>query len=453
MVDYNWLGKRIIIYGYCSYFLFTLIALLPYVNSDYCYVDEATLMVDARRLLAGEYHHRDFFGYWGSGNLYLIALVWRCLGQVSYPPIKLLTFITITFTAILLVLITRQFTKRFWLSLLPAIIFANYFAHSFPFTNHHWFASFTSMLFGLMLVRYLLTLRERDLYCCGVSAGISIFFIMHEGVVNIIASILMLITSAVLLDRKITNNSLLRRILIYLAGLTTILLPIIVFYLATGALTQYFYNTFIWPLGNYARAGNVNDIAWAIDLHNWRVTSAVRDPALRAVHFFGTCAVIIALILPILIAITGAALLTSPNTLITYYRIKPSVNLATELATQGEALTKRYNYWVILALMIWAGGFYATPLLSQPRYSQLIWGSLPMFILGVFWIDSIWTACREAIGSRRVVAALLAFCLISFSVVALYKTDRIVSGDESELMGLQSGRMSNHPAVDLINRE
>src|SRR5436309_14001103 len=94
----NRLGSRFVIYGYLIYFCITIGSLLPSVHSDYCYIDELTLMAEAKRVLIGQYQHRDFFSFYGPGNFYLVALVWRLLGTSAYPPIKLLTFITITLT-------------------------------------------------------------------------------------------------------------------------------------------------------------------------------------------------------------------------------------------------------------------------------------------------------------------------------------------------------------------
>src|SRR5438132_158893 len=84
---------RLIIYGYIAYFALTLALLLPYVNSEFCHVDEMLLLADAKRVLMGEYQHRDFFSFYGGANFYLVVLIWKIIGSASVSSIKLATFI------------------------------------------------------------------------------------------------------------------------------------------------------------------------------------------------------------------------------------------------------------------------------------------------------------------------------------------------------------------------
>src|SRR5262249_19232134 len=143
-------------YGYIAYFVLLFFMFLPYLKSDLCYIDELKFLAESKRiLLFGQYQHRDFFEFEGIGNFFLVTLIWRLLGRTDYQSIKLVTFLTITFGGVLLTIIARRFTSRFWLSLVPSLVYAGYLGHSFPFSNHHWFGSFASIVFLFLLVRYL----------------------------------------------------------------------------------------------------------------------------------------------------------------------------------------------------------------------------------------------------------------------------------------------------------
>src|SRR5205807_507986 len=106
----------------------SLASLLPYAYAHYCHFDEMMLLAEAKRVYFGEQQHRDFFSFYGGGNFYLIALLWRLLGEIAYEPVRLLNFGGVILGGVLLLLTARYFTARFWLALLPTIIYVNYLA-------------------------------------------------------------------------------------------------------------------------------------------------------------------------------------------------------------------------------------------------------------------------------------------------------------------------------------
>ncbi|MEW6733231.1 MAG: hypothetical protein AB1489_18025 [Acidobacteriota bacterium] len=433
-----------------GYFSITLLSLLPYTWSDYCYVDELTLMVDSKRMLLGDQQYRDYLTHYGMGSVYLIALVWRITGIVSHIPIRLLTFLAITLGGWLLILIARYFTGRHWLSLLPAIVFANFHSHLFPFINHHWFASLVSILYLFLVVRYLHSLCLKDLYYCGLAAGLSLLFIMHEGVVNIFVGILIVIIVALLIGERLDNCRLSKLATTYFAGLLTLLLPVFIYYIATGAFDDYLENVFIWSLTKYLTPGANNNIPWADinNLHLWR-----SEPS-RMVMFFTTCSVLLLLLLPLIVLLMAVVLLTSPSSIDKHFRFTPTVELAKRLTGAGVVVEQRYYYLVMLVLTLYAIGLYLTPVLSQASFYKLLWGSLPALILAVIFWERGLTAVTAIPGIRRALAAVMIFIFISLGIVTVARLSRVLEGNNRELyFDDESTNFSNHPIIELINRE
>jgi hypothetical protein len=441
---------RLTVYGYLAYFLLTIALLLPYVNSYYGHVDEMLLLADAKRVLMGEHQHRDFFSFYGGANFYLVVLIWKIIGGVSVSAIKLATFIATTLGGLLLIVITRRFTRRFWLTLVPALFFANYLVQIFPYSNHHWFGSVASMLFLFFLVRYLLGLRPLDLYICGIANGISLIFLTHEGVVNFITALVMMAAVALLLKREINLYNPVKLLLTYLGGLFTIMLPVIIFYLSTGAFHNYIYDTFIWAFGNYARKGNINDLPWVFDLRVW-INWFYKG--IHPIFSLNMGLVLALLLLPPAVFAVVAGLLTGPDTLTRYFQVEPSQTLAARLATAGKAATQRHAYLVLFVLIVFAAGIYATAVFSRPGVLQLFWGTWPALIIAVIFFDRVLSASEDFKAIKRIVSGLLIAFLIVVNTVCFYKTAKVLREGEIDFETPQLSWLGNHSLLDLINKE
>jgi hypothetical protein len=435
------LQPRIRLYGYIAYFALLFVSFLPYLASDLCYLDELTFLAESKRLyLFGEHQHRDFFNFHGTANFFLVAFVWKLLGRVDHLSIKLLTFITVTFGAILLTLIARRYTKRFWLSLLPSLIFAGYLGHSFPFSNHHWFGSVASIIFLFFLTRYLERLDLKNLYYCGLTSALSLLFIMHEGTVNtlvgffVVAATILLIhsTSASSETAELKRPAAVKLLFVYLTGFATLAIPAIVYYLSIGALGQYFYNTFLWPFTNYAQPTNINNRTWAADIHLWAING--RDLLGTILFYVSSSSIFMLLVLPVIAIFSGGVML---------------VALLRPVRASND---RRLHYLQLLSLVSLSVGIYATAF-SQPTLIKLLWGSVPATILSVQLADLLAERLREKNRVRGCLALLLAFFMISVAVTPLYRWQKIFRGDESELAGTESADAFEHPLVELINQE
>lgn len=262
----------------------------------------------------------------------------------------------------------------------------------------------------------------------------------------------MLTIYALLLRRKRSKDDPLRLGSIYFAGLITIIFPIFAGYLAIGALDKYLDNSFIWPFNNYTRINSINNIPWANDLTQWRGSGEFLLGPFRPIYFFGICAVMINLLIPIFTLLGWGALLTSPSTVARFFLFNPSLLPLTDSSISSNE-KKFYPYWIILVLTLWAAGFYISAIIFQPYYPQLLWSSLPILILLVAFIDRMWNIYREMLGARRLIGAILAFFLISLVCVTIDKTARVYRGDKQDLINLKTGRMTDHPIIELINRE
>lgn len=415
---------RASIYGYLAYFTLLFFSFLPYVATDLCYIDELTYLAEAKRtLLYGDHEHRDFFSFHGGLNFYVVALMWKLLGRVDHQSVKLLTFIAITAGCVLLTVIARRYTRRFWLSLLPASVYA-YLGHTFPFANHHWFGSVSTVLFLYALSRYLETVRVRELFFCGVTAALSLLFIMHEGIVNAGTGALAALATIVLLN---TGQSAVRVAGAYVGGFTAVMLPALTFYAAIGALGRYFYNTFVWPFTNYKQANNVNNRTWAVDINLWTVNDGGNLMA-----FLSYWSAMAMTVVPVVVLIAGLAALTAPNSF-GYQR-------------------DRKDFLSITVWLASAFGIYLTAF-SQPTFIKLLWGSVPLLILTVMAADWLCERLRDYSAARRALSAVMIFTLISIVAVPVYRSAKLVRGDESELAGATSAHIADHPLAELLNRE
>jgi hypothetical protein len=446
---------RFISYGYLIYFITAFLFLLPYINSEYCdscHPDELLLLAESKRVLMGEHQHRDFFSFYGGANFYLIALIWKAIGSISHSSIRLTTFIIITLGAILLVIITRHFTRRFWLSLLPSIVFLSYMIHLFPYSNHHWFGSVASIIFLFFVTRYLLSLRLWYLYASGAAAGLSLLFISHEGVMNSITGAIMVAAVIVLLDRSLYGCSPTKLALVYIGGFTTIMLPVLLFYISIGALGEYWYSTFVWPLGNYSRKGNINVKPWGLDLTEW-LTLFHNGIGQAQIFFFFFLSMLLLLILPLAVFLMSFGLLTSPSSLSKFCEIKPLPSLSERIAAKGETLKRNYDYLVIGILNVVAISIYIAPVMAKPGVLQLFWGSLPAIILGMIFLDRAWDRCNN-IGIRRALVGALAFSIISFGLFSIYKARKVAQEGEQAIAVGYFGPIGNHQSlIDMINKE
>ncbi|MEW6731915.1 MAG: hypothetical protein AB1489_11370 [Acidobacteriota bacterium] len=420
---------RRLVYGYLVYFVLLLVSFLPYLATDLCYIDESTLLAESKRILAGEHLHRDFFNFHGIGNYLMVVSLWRLLGSTDFQSIKLLTFIVIVAAGVLLTITTRYFTQRFWLSLLPSLIYCAYLGHTFPFSNHHWFGSAASIVFCYFFVRYLESLRLRDMYYCGLAAALSLIFIMHEGIVTVIAGFTLIVLSLWLVPSA-ERASPLRLTATYLAGFATLTVPEWIYFASIGSFGSFFYNTFVWPLTNYAQPGNLNNRLWADDIQLWGISDAGRLTGI--LYFFSICAIMIVLLLPVLTMLAGAAILTAR-------------------ASFSSITRGRDSYLMFSALMILSLGMYATAVFSQPTLIKLLWASVPASILAVLLLEWLYTHWRD-IAARRAFIVLLIFMLMAVAIVPIYRTQKIFRGDESELSGAHTVRPDD-PLVELINRE
>lgn len=450
------LSTRINFYGYLCYFIIAFALLTPFVQSNYCHFDEMMLLSEAKRIMHGELQHCDFFSFYGGGEFYIIVIIWKIIGQISYQSIKLLTYISIIFGGILLLLTTRRFTNRFWLALLPSFIFVSYHAQIFPFSNHHWFGSIASIIYCFFIVRFILSLRMVDLYLSGCATGLTLFFIMSEGIINLATSLAIIFIAALLFRERLNSCQPIRLFGYYLAGLATIMLPIMLGYYLQGVFLAYLHNTFVWPFANYAKPGNLNDLPWAVDAYNWRFGSG------RFVHwiyFFTSSAILIVLLMPVLSFILSGALLISPNTITRYFKTEridnsylgPTPALAKQIHSNNYQ--QRYDYFIVIALFLLAASLYIIPLRAQPEFIKLLWGSVRAFILGVFLLDRIFNSCYAIAGVRRAMVTALLFIFLSLTSTSLYNAVTIARGDEKLINTPETNHMIDQPIVDMINQD
>lgn len=415
-------------YGYIIYFALLLISFLPYIFVNLCYIDELTLLAESKIVLLGGHQHRDFFDFCGGLNFYLVALVWRILGNTDFHVIKMLTFLIIWLSAILLTTITRRYTERFWLSLLPSLIYAGYLGHTFPFSNHHWFASGALILACYTYARYLDSPSVKEIYLCGLAAALSLLFIMHEGIVNLVMGAVLIVVTFWFIP-KTERGSIPKLILSFAAGWATLMLPALAFYAYLGVVRQYIYNTFIWAFTNYSQPGNHNgNKLWAGDANLWTINDSPHFT--QIVFLISSCAIMITLLIPLAAMVIGGGMFTTLRA-----NLEPK---------------ERKKYLLLAVWLAFSGGNYLTGF-AQPSIIKLIWASIPAYILSVIVLDWLTASLTEPI-LRRGYAALLAITIFVLTLVPCYRSLKIYRGNESELAGSEEIKFDD-PLLQYIENE
>ncbi|MBI5369044.1 MAG: hypothetical protein HZA54_18560 [Planctomycetes bacterium] len=382
-----------------------LLPLLPHVTNGWANLDEMSLLAEAKRIaFFGEHLHRDFFDFVAPGGLYLPAAVSWLWGRVDVQVIRLLTFGCIALGGVLLIALARRYTRHVWLAVLPAFAYAGYLGQIRPFANHHWFGNVATLLSLFACLRAVDQRRQWAYYLSGLAAAVSVVFLVHEGAVNLLVGAGAALAGSLGARESNGRAPTPGPLAAYLSGVATVLLPVLGFFSYIGALDTLLYDTFLWPLGHYAKSGGPNDLLWASSMDlDWQCAAGLSP---RARQFLAAVAGFSLALQPVLTLVGGAAAATRPRAL---------------LATDSP----RLELGVLFAT---AAGIYGVSLIA-PGYIKLLWGASPSWVLTILLADRAWSAVAGHPPLRRASLALFAAGTLALAAEIAHRSAEALRGE------------------------
>ena len=224
--------------------------------------DESNLVYDAHRIVEGHVPYRDFFAFIPPGGLYLMSGgPWGWWGRPEtgvrwVMALAVLIAWGFSWRALKRAAVTPRFPAGRVASLAPVVIFP--YAASAP---HHWMATawytaaiatwITILTTGSSSLRWLML---------GVFVGMTGCFLQTEG-----AFALILMGLGVLFSGG-SARAVARRAALALCGAGMAVLALVGPLTCLGALGAFFRDVVGWTLTNYRRPGNLNDVAFLVDI-------------------------------------------------------------------------------------------------------------------------------------------------------------------------------------------
>lgn len=244
--------------------LLGLLANLPYRLQLHTGINDEALVIQAgRRMLEGQIPYRDFDLLYPPGSMALTAL-WMGIGGETMASARwLMLLVGGALTALVYLISCRLVTSR--MRYLPALLFAASGYSEWPVLSYHWFA-----ILGLLLSLHQLLLwfeggAERYLIGAGVACGLSALCLQSDGVATCLAGLL----AATCCRSPVEGVSKLRRGALFLAGVTAVWLPFVLFLTATGSLFAFIDNAVLRVLGGlYKYHGAPYDLSKHV-IQNW----------------------------------------------------------------------------------------------------------------------------------------------------------------------------------------
>ncbi len=253
-------GKKIIVcLGFLFLGIFLLLQTSPVLNP--VTYDESNLVYDGARLTQGEMPYRDFFNFVPPVTFYLMAGAHSLLPNLPETAERDLVIVFVFLTTIAWFFTLRRLGWSELESLAATALFPVCLYPFSPFAPHHWFA-FAWFMLTMVSSLYLLKRHEarQSWFLPGLAAGLALCTLQTVGFFAWV------FLAAVLLRNGGRIKTILLRglwsALGWTAGIMLCLGPLIL----QGAGPSIRRDLVTWPLSNYHRVGNLNDVGFLVGL-------------------------------------------------------------------------------------------------------------------------------------------------------------------------------------------
>jgi hypothetical protein len=257
-------------------YLFPVIHLLHRVG------DEGSIVYGAQRILEGQVPYRDFIELIGPGSFYWLALFFKSFG-LSWQVTRFYVLLNGMAVAVLVYAISRRFLRGA-VSFLPCLFAVILGLPFWPACSHHW----DSNLFALLAIFWFLKWQDTQnaawLLATGTLSGVTSCFMQQKGLFLLFAFIVAILGTQVLNRGRRTAIG---AVICVSAAYAAVGLCLLLLFYRTGALHDLVYANLIWPLSGYRAVNEISYASGALDLA------------------FGSCALLLRRLPPILAALIG----------------------------------------------------------------------------------------------------------------------------------------------------
>ncbi len=239
--------------------IFLLLQVSPVLNP--VTYDESNLVYDGARLSQGEMPYRDFFNFVPPATFCLMAGAHPVLPDRPETAERYLVVALVFLTGLAWFLALKQLGWKRSESLASAALFLVCLYPFSPFAPHHWFA-LAFLVPAIALGRILSLRREsaRAWFLPGLAAGLTLCTLQTAGFFACVFLAVLVLSSRD--GRKAAVLRVLWSLLGCAAGLLLLIGPLFL----AGAGRSLWRDLVAWPMANYHRPGNPNDVAFLSDL-------------------------------------------------------------------------------------------------------------------------------------------------------------------------------------------
>jgi len=239
--------------------IFLLLQVSPVLNP--VTYDESNLVYDGARLSQGEMPYRDFFNFVPPATFCLMAGAHPVLPDRPETAERYLVVALVFLTGLAWFLALKQLGWKRSESLASAALFLVCLYPFSPFAPHHWFA-LAFLVPAIALGRILSLRREsaRAWFLPGLAAGLTLCTLQTAGFFACVFLAVLVLSSRY--GRKAAVLRVLWSLLGCAAGLLLLIGPLFL----AGAGHSLWRDLVAWPMANYHRPGNPNDVAFLSDL-------------------------------------------------------------------------------------------------------------------------------------------------------------------------------------------
>jgi hypothetical protein len=224
-------------------------------------LDSLTMQYDSVRVLHGAVPYRDFFNFPTPGTYWVQAILFALFG-VSATNAAYLLIACGGILAVATYLLSVTLCGRRAASAAVALFVAFGLLPHWPFPYHHWYACTAGSLVLLAMARWLRVGRSGWLVAAGAGVAVVGLFDQAEGVSLAIA----IVWFVIFLSVRRHGGNLAGNLASFCGGALLVLGPVLVYFLAVGGLSQFIYDTLIWPQGHYKSVGSVNNVPPLYDI-------------------------------------------------------------------------------------------------------------------------------------------------------------------------------------------
>jgi len=235
-------------------FSFSIIFLAITMNHTVNLYDESLILVGATRVADGAIIHRDFYANYGPAQFYILAGIFKLFSPSIFAARAWDTIVRATLVVVAFLIVEHAASRRESLTAATLVLiwtsaFANYLSPVFP-----------SVLFALLSTLFLLSVFEGHRsaliqFLCGACIGITVLFRYDIGFYTFIAltlvSTLYVITQPIALEKRAKDWFFVQSSCLF--GMATICIPVLIAYVVSGTLHDFFFDIFTYPAQFYRR--------------------------------------------------------------------------------------------------------------------------------------------------------------------------------------------------------